>query len=182
VAGPVPVQQPSAAHLSRHDDGRQDQAAGDSEEMCGREPRWQASGPEVAEQLAEAGNDPSAVPAETGASRIEYRPGELAQCGLWFPPVDMPAGFDQVVRPPVLVMMSGYSQVITARMIPSRQREDLLAGQWALLSGWGQVPRALVWDNESAIESWRSGRPQLTEAMQGFPRGTRDQGRAVPTG
>ncbi|MHA6792286.1 IS21 family transposase [Pseudonocardia bannensis] len=101
-------------------------------------------------------------------SRIDYRPGELAQCDLWFPPVDIPVGFDQVVRPPVLVMVSGYSRIITARMIPSRQSEDLLAGHWDLLSGWGAVPQALVWDNESAVGSWRGGRPQLTEAMQGF--------------
>ena len=53
-------------------------------------------------------------------------------------------------------------------MIPSRQGEDLLAGHWALLSGWGAVPKVLVWDNESAVGSWRAGRPQLTEAMQGF--------------
>lgn len=101
-------------------------------------------------------------------SRTEYQPGELAQCDLWFPPVDIPVGFDQVARLPVLVMVSGYSRIITARMIPSRQGEDLLAGQWALLAGWGAVPKALVWDNESAIGSWRGGRPQLTEAMQGF--------------
>jgi transposase len=102
------------------------------------------------------------------SSRIDYQPGELAQCDLWFPPVDIPVGFDQVERLPVLVMVSGYSRIITARMVPSRQGEDLLAGQWSLLSGWGAVPRALVWDNESAIGSWRGGRPQLTEAMQGF--------------
>ena len=102
------------------------------------------------------------------ASRIDYRPGELAQCDLWFPPVEIPVGFDQVDRPPVLVMVSGYSRIITARMVPSRQSEDLIAGQWALLAGWGAVPRALVWDNESAIGSWRAGRPQLTEAMQNF--------------
>ena len=82
--------------------------------------------------------------------------------------MDVPAGFDQVVRPPVLVMVSGYSRIITARMIPSRQSEDLLAGHWALLAGWGAVPKALVWDNESAVGSWRGGRPQLTETMQGF--------------
>jgi transposase len=33
------------------------------------------------------------------------------------------------------------------------------------------VPRALVWDNESAVGQWRGGRPQLTEAMTAF-RGT----------
>ena len=102
------------------------------------------------------------------ASRIDYRPGELAQCDLWFPPVDIPVGADQSERPPVLVMVSGYSRIITARMIPSRRSEDLLAGHWALLSGWDATPRALVWDNESAVGSWRAGRPQLTETMQAF--------------
>jgi transposase len=101
-------------------------------------------------------------------SRIEYRPGELAQCDLWFPPVQVPLGYGQAGRPPVLVMVSGYSRIIAARMIPSRQAEDLLAGQWALLASWGATPRALVWDNESAIGSWRAGRPQLTEAMTAF--------------
>ena len=105
------------------------------------------------------------------ASRTEYQPGELAQCDLWFPPVDVPLGAGQTGRPPVLVMVSGYSRVITARMIPSRQSPDLLAGHWALISGWGRVPRALVWDNESAVGQWRGGRPQLTEAMNAF-RGT----------
>ena len=105
------------------------------------------------------------------ASRTEYQPGELAQCDLWFPPVDIPLGFEQVGRPPVLVMVSGYSRVIGARMIPSRQSPDLLAGQWAVIGGWGRVPRALVWDNESGIGQWRGGRPQLTESMNAF-RGT----------
>jgi hypothetical protein len=105
------------------------------------------------------------------ASRTEYQPGELAQCDLWFPPVDVPLGFGQVGRPPVLVMVSGHSRVIAAVMLPSRQSADLLAGHWELLNRWGRVPKALVWDNESAVGSWRSGRPRLTEAMNAF-RGT----------
>jgi transposase len=105
------------------------------------------------------------------ASRTEYRPGELAQCDLWFPPVDVPLGPGQSGRPPVLVMVSGYSRVMIARMLPSRQSPDLLAGHWALISSWGRVPKALVWDNESAVGQWRAGRPQLTEAMNAF-RGT----------
>jgi transposase len=105
------------------------------------------------------------------ASRTDYQLGELAQCDLWFPPVDIPLGFEQAGRPPVLVMVAGYSRVITARMIPSRQSPDLLAGHWSLISGWGRVPRALVWDNESAVGQWRAGRPQLTAAMNAF-RGT----------
>lgn len=105
------------------------------------------------------------------ASRTDYRPGELAQCDLWFPPVDIPLGFGQLGRPPVLVMVSGYSRMMTARMIPSRQSPDLLAGHWALISGLGRVPKALVWDNESAVGQWRGGKPALTEAMNAF-RGT----------
>jgi transposase len=62
------------------------------------------------------------------ASRTEYQAGELAQCDLWFPPVDVPLGFGHLGRPPVLVMVSGYSRVIAAVMIPSRQCPDLLAG------------------------------------------------------
>ena len=105
------------------------------------------------------------------ASRTEYQPGELAQCDLWFPPVDVPLGFGQFGRPPVLVMVSGYSRMITAVMLPSRQSGDLLAGHWWLISGWTRVPKALVWDNESAVGQWRGGKPQLTEPMNAF-RGT----------
>jgi transposase len=104
-------------------------------------------------------------------SRTEYQAGGLAQCDLWFPPVDVPLGWGQAGRPPVLVMVSGYSRVITAVMIPSRNAADLLAGHWRLVSGWGRVPRALVWDNEGAVGSWRGGRPVLSEAMNAF-RGT----------
>jgi transposase len=105
------------------------------------------------------------------ASRMAYQPGELAQCDLWFPPADVPLGSGQAGRPPVLVMVSGYSRVIAAVMIPSRAAPDLLAGHWRLISGWGRVPKALVWDNEGAVGSWRAGRPQLSEAMNAF-RGT----------
>jgi transposase len=105
------------------------------------------------------------------ASRTDYQPGELAQCDLWFPPADVPLGWGQAGRPPVLVMVSGYSRVIAAVMIPSRNAADLLAGHWRLISGWGRVPRALVWDNEGAVGQWRGGRPQLSGAMNAF-RGT----------
>jgi transposase len=105
------------------------------------------------------------------ASRTVYQPGELAQCDLWFPPADVPLGAGQTGRPPVLVMVAGYSRVISGRMIPTRGSEDLLAGMWALLAAWGALPRMLVWDNEGAVGAWKAGRPQLTTAMQAF-RGT----------
>jgi transposase len=105
------------------------------------------------------------------ASRTSYAAGELAQCDLWFPPVDVPLGAGQVSRPPVLVMVCGYSRWMSAVMLPSRQAGDLLAGHWQLLQRLGAVPRALVWDNEAAVGSWRAGRPKLTDAFEGF-RGT----------
>jgi transposase len=65
-------------------------------------------------------------------------------------------------------LVAGYSRIINAVMIPTRQSPDLLAGHWQLLHAWGRVPRVLVWDNESAVGQWRGGRPQLTEAMNAF--------------
>ncbi|MFB7328739.1 hypothetical protein ACFC0E_39675, partial [Streptomyces sp. NPDC056190] len=62
------------------------------------------------------------------SARTVYEPGELAQCDLWFPPVDVPLCYGQSGRPPVLVIVSGYSRVITARMLPSRQTGDLIDG------------------------------------------------------
>jgi transposase len=102
------------------------------------------------------------------SGRTQYLAGELAQCDLWFPPVDIPLGCGQLGRPPVLVMVTGYSRVIAAVMLPSRQSPDLLCGHWELLGGWGAVPRALLWDNESAVGKWRAGRPELTTAMNAF--------------
>jgi transposase len=113
---------------------------------------------------------PSFMPPDP-VSRTAYSPGELAQCDLWFPPVDVPLGAGQVGRPPVLVIVSGYSRWMTARLLPSRQAPDLLAGHWQLLQRLGRVPRALVWDNEAAVGSWRAGRPKLTDQFEGF-RGT----------
>ena len=107
------------------------------------------------------------VPADP-ASRTAYQPGELVQCDLWFPPPDIPLGFGQVGSPPVLVMVSGYSRWITARMLPTRSAADLIAGHWRLLTGLGAVPKALVWDNEGAVGSWRGGRPRLTEDFAAF--------------
>jgi hypothetical protein len=77
----------------------------------------------------------------------------------------------QVGRPPVLVIVAGYSRWMSAVLLPSRQAPDLLAGHWALLGRLGAVPRALAWNNEAAVGSWRGGRPKLTEDFEGF-RGT----------
>ena len=108
------------------------------------------------------------------ASRTAYAAGEVAQCDLWFPDIQLPVGFGQSRGPtrlPVLVMVTGYARWLSARLIPSRAVEDLLCGWWALLQALGAVPRVLVWDGEAAIGRWRRGHSELTAATQAF-RGT----------
>ncbi|MDH6146053.1 transposase [Kitasatospora sp. GP30] len=106
---------------------------------------------------------PAYLPADP-VSRTVYQPGELAQCDFWFPAVDIPLGYGQCGRPPVLVIVSGYSRVITARMLPSRQTGDLIDGHWRLLAGgWGAVPKMLVWDNETGV-----GKGKLTSEFAAF--------------
>jgi transposase len=108
------------------------------------------------------------------ASRTGYVAGEIAQCDLWFPPVEVPVGFGQTRRPtqlPVLTMVTGYSRWLSAVLIPTRRSEDLFAGWWRLIEGLGSVPRVLVWDGEGAIGRWRGGRVELTADCQAF-RGT----------
>jgi transposase len=108
------------------------------------------------------------------ASRTSYEPGEIAQCDLWFPPIQLPVGFGQVRKPtqlPVLTMVTGYSRWLSAVLIPTRSAADLFAGWWQLISTLGAVPRVLVWDGEGAIGRWRGGRVELTAECQAF-RGT----------
>ncbi len=83
------------------------------------------------------------------ADRLDYAPGDQAQCDLWFPPVKVPLGHGQTGSLPVMV--ASFSRFITATMIPSRTTADLLAGHWRLLSGLGAVPGRLVWDKEPCI-------------------------------
>ena len=68
------------------------------------------------------------------ADRLSYRPGDQAQCDLWFPPARIPVGGGQACSPPVLVVVASFSRCITARMVPSRTTPDLLAGIWSLLA------------------------------------------------
>jgi transposase len=108
------------------------------------------------------------------AGRTTYEVGEIAQCDLWFPPIELPVGFGHVRRPaqlPVLTMVTGYSRWLSGVLIPTRRAEDLFAGWWRLIERLGAVPRVLVWDGEGAIGRWRGGRVELTEDCQAF-RGT----------
>lgn len=83
--------------------------------------------------------------------RFVYRPGEIAQCDLWFPAIKIPVGEGQERVLPVLVMVLGFSRSIGAVMLPSRQGGDILSGMWSLICRWGRVPKTLVWDREAAI-------------------------------
>jgi hypothetical protein len=107
--------------------------------------------------------------------RTSYGPGELAQWDLWFPPTDIPVGFDQVARPPVLVGVSGYSRWIVGHMIPSRKTHDILCGHLRLLGELGGVPRSGVYDNEAALISRRGGKGKPTQDFDAF-RGTLGMG------
>jgi transposase len=106
--------------------------------------------------------------------RTSYQAGEIAQCDLWFPPIELPVGCGQVRKPtqlPVLTMVTGYSRWLSGVLIPTRTAADLFAGWWQLIAALRAVPRVLVWDGEGAIGRWRAGRVELTAPCQAF-RGT----------
>jgi len=107
-----------------------------------------------------------------------YLPGEMAQCGFWFPPLEVPVGFGQsrsALQLPVLTMVSGYSRWLSAILIPTREAEDLFPGWWELLEQLGSVPRTLTWDSEAAIGRWQDGKEKITAECTEFCRslGTR---------
>jgi transposase len=85
------------------------------------------------------------------ADRLSWAAGDAAQNDLWFPPKRIPLEDGTTALLPVLVMVPAHSRFICGRMIPTRQTEDLLLGSWALIEGFGRVPRRLIWDNESGI-------------------------------
>jgi transposase len=100
------------------------------------------------------------------SSRTTYEPGSVGQCDLWFPPAEVPLGFGQVgiarTAPPVLVLTAGYSRFVAATMIPTRNAQDLVLGQWAVIGQLGAVPRLLVWDNEGGVGRYGGANPRLT--------------------
>ena len=120
---------------------------------------------------------PSFLPPDP-SGRTEYRPGELAQWDLWFAPAPVPLEDGKPGKLPVLVGVSGYSRVIVAQMIPSREAHDILAAHLRCLLDLGGVPRKGVYDNEAALVSRHGGRPILTEPFQRF-RGTLGMGVVV---
>jgi len=108
------------------------------------------------------------------SSRTAYVAGEIAQHDFWFPDIELPVGFGQsrtAKQLPVLTMVSAYSRMLFARLIPTRTTEDLYSGWWGHLTELGAVPRVLVWDGEGAVGEYGGGRNKLTAECQAF-RGT----------
>ena len=85
------------------------------------------------------------------ADRLTWRPGDAAQCDLWFPPERIPLEDGTRMLLPVLVITAAHSRFTVGTMIPTRHTADLLLGMWMLLQLLGAVPRRLIWDNETGI-------------------------------
>ena len=108
------------------------------------------------------------------SSRTAYVAGEIAQNDFWFPDIELPVGYGQsrtATQLPVLTMVSAYSRMLFARLLPTRTAQDLYAGWWLHLARLGAVPRVLVWDGEGAVGQYGRGRNKLTVECQAF-RGT----------
>jgi len=108
------------------------------------------------------------------SSRTVYVAGEIAQNDFWFPDIELPVGYGQTrtaTQLPVLTMVSAYSRMLFARLLPTRTAADLYAGWWRHISRLGAVPRLLVWDGEGAVGQYNRGRNKLTVECQEF-RGT----------
>jgi len=99
-------------------------------------------------------------------------PGQLAHCGIWFPPVEIPVGAGQTrsaAELPVLTMVTGHSRHLSALLLPSSNAGDLFTGCWQLLAGLGAVPRVIAWSSQRAVgRRLPSGMTQLTEECTEF--------------
>ena len=106
-------------------------------------------------------------------SRTGYTADQTAQCGLWFPPIEIPVGFGETRSAnqlPVLTMITGYSRWLSAILIPSTRPEDLFAGWWELIAGLGAVPHMLTSHSEDAIGWRKGGQVEITAECEKFCR------------
>src|SRR5664279_4524007 len=74
------------------------------------------------------------------SSRTAYVAGEIAQNDFWFPDIELPVGYGQsrtATQLPVLTMVSAYSRMLFARLLPTRTAQDLYAGWWLHLARLG---------------------------------------------
>ena len=93
------------------------------------------------------------------ADRLEFGPGEQFQCDLIIPG-DKFTFLGEKVTHPVLVIVDCFSRLLQAIMVPPRACGDLLSGMNVLLSRFGVLPKALLWDNEAGLVSRRKLIPQ----------------------
>jgi O-antigen/teichoic acid export membrane protein len=99
------------------------------------------------------------------------RPGAVAQCGLWFPPIELPVGFGQVRSArqlPVLTVITGHSRWLSAILLPSRHDNDVLSGLWELLAQLGAVPHVLTWIGDGAFGRRPAGKVELKSQWEDF--------------
>src|SRR5664279_5103403 len=88
-------------------------------------------------------------------------PGRSRRTISGFPDIELPVGYGQsrtATGLPVLTMVSAYSRMLFARLLPTRTAQDLYAGWWLHLARLGAVPRVLVWDGEGAVGQYGRGR------------------------
>jgi O-antigen/teichoic acid export membrane protein len=132
---------------------------------------WDHSYQMLLEQVAEL--RPVYSPSYQHVIRTKYMAGQTAQCGLWFPPIEVPVGFGQTRSAnqlPVLTMITGYSHWLSAILIPSRRAEDLLAGWWGLIAELGAVPHMLTWHSKDATGWLEDRQGQVTAKCEEFCR------------
>ena len=75
------------------------------------------------------------------ASRTAYAAGEIAQCDLWFPPIELAVGLGQTRKPallPVLTMICAYSRWLMALLIRAGALRTCSPGGGSSLSSWGR--------------------------------------------
>src|SRR6478672_2878982 len=89
------------------------------------------------------------------SSRTVYVAGEIAQDDFWFPDIELPVGYGQTrtaTQLPVLTMVSAYSRMLFARLLPTRTAADL-SGCWCCGPG---IPRRK--GSSNALTTTWSGR------------------------
>jgi O-antigen/teichoic acid export membrane protein len=132
---------------------------------------WNRSAEVLLERVTEL--RPTASDRYQHMTEITHPPGQIAQFGVWFPPVEIPVGFGQsrsARQLPVLIMVTGYSRWLSAILIPSMYAQDLFAGLWELIAAHGRVAQTLTWDKDYTVGAWAAGEPQIVMNYRGFCR------------
>lgn len=100
--------------------------------------------------------------------RTFYEPGELAQFDLWEPDYEIPLGFGQAAKLPVVTSVTGFSRFDAGWMVPTKAGHDVFSGMLACYEQIGALPRVAVWDGEGCVGQWRKGVEAFTEEFSRF--------------